>query len=574
MHPRGSSRAFSARAPLRASAAFADADVRALLEGEPDPSVAYEADLDAYLTRRFLPWGMAGERLVIATADGCAENLAWLEAAYDRASIASISPSDFNREIARRFGARLSSDAVYSLFLKTPELSAYTVITRIQTVALASAASAIAVAFWNWPYASAPILVAIMSAGFVISTAFRAALAFFGSRQSLDNSYAEERSPDEELPVYTILVPLFREVAVLPQLAASLSKLDYPREKLDIKFIVEEDDSETRAMAERLAGGGPFEVICVPYSLPRTKPKACNYALRFARGDYLVIYDAEDRPEPDQMRKAAAAFRGQPLTTACLQARLAIENAAESWLSLIFALDYAVWFKALLPGLDRFGVPMPLGGTSNHFRISVLREAGGWDPFNVTEDADLGIRLAQLGYRVSMLDSTTFEEAPAQLGPWLRQRSRWLKGYMQTWLVHAREPASLLERVGFRGVAVIQLFIGGGVWSALVNPLLWLIYIVSCAQPDTGEGLQSLETLALISGVGLLSANIMLAWIAIADSRRMNRPWVIFYGLSFIFYWALVSLAAYRGLWQLVFDPFYWEKTPHGAKRANAGSEA
>jgi cellulose synthase/poly-beta-1,6-N-acetylglucosamine synthase-like glycosyltransferase len=467
----------------------------------------------------------------------------------------------------RRFHRRLSADAVDSLFSKLPSLSARVVITRKQAVALAALGIAIAVACWNMPYAIVPALVAIMSAGFVISTAFRATLAFLGGRNCAHPAKSTARSSDAGLPPYTVLVPLYREAAVLPELVRVLRALDYPREKLDIKLIVEEDDSETRSMAEALAPEGPFEIIRVPYSLPRTKPKACNYALRFARGEYLVIYDAEDRPEPDQLRKAVDGFRDRSRRTACLQARLDIYNASENWLSRMFALDYAIWFKAMLPGLDRFGVPMPLGGTSNHFRTSILREVCGWDPFNVTEDADLGIRLAQLGYRVSMLDSTTFEEAPAQLSPWLRQRSRWLKGYMQTWLVHAREPASLVRRIGIRGVAVVQLFIGGGVWSALVNPVLWLIFAVSCVQSQSGDGLHLLNLVARISGMGLLAANVMLAATAVADAGRLRRLAVVPYGLSYILYWALVSVAAYRGLWQLVFKPFYWEKTPHGARQ-------
>ena len=215
--------------------------------------------------------------------------------------------------------------------------------------------------------------------------------------------------------------------------------------------MVEEDDLETVAAAKALLDGDvPFEIIEVPPGGPRTKPKAANYALAFARGEYLVVYDAEDRPERDQLKKAVATFRASPRQTACLQARLNFYNADHNWLTKMFALDYALWFDTLLPGLDRIGVPMPLGGTSNHFRTSVLRDIGGWDAFNVTEDADIGIRLSQLGYRVSMLDSNTFEEAPVTIGAWLKQRSRWLKGYMQTWLVHMRDPLALVRRTGLR----------------------------------------------------------------------------------------------------------------------------
>jgi cellulose synthase/poly-beta-1,6-N-acetylglucosamine synthase-like glycosyltransferase len=299
--------------------------------------------------------------------------------------------------------------------------------------------------------------------------------------------------------------------------------------------------------------------------LPRTKPKACNYALRFARGDYLVVYDAEDRPEPDQLRKSIESFRTAPPETVCLQARLAIYNGVDGWLARMYALDYDLWFKALLPGLDKLRVPMPLGGTSNHFRTATLRAAGGWDPFNVTEDADLGIRLARLGYHVSMLDSTTFEEAPARLGSWLKQRSRWLKGYMQTWLVHARDPVALTRRIHLRGVATLQLFLGGAIWSALFNPVLWLIFAVSCATARPDGHLQILDMLARISGLGLLTANLMLTGLAITGTRR---KWALVpYALCLAFYWVLISIAAYRGLWQLVIKPSYWEKTPHGQSR-------
>ena len=569
MNPRGGLRAAFARSDDYTFLSAPDANAAALLLSDPEPGLASAADLDIYLTRQFLPWGHVNEGLVIAAADISAENLAWICAAYRGAQIAAIAPSDLRTEIVRRFRDRLSEDAVYGLLSKKPNLSACTVVTRNQAVTLCAIVIAVVIACGVWPFAVLQTLVALMSVGFAVSILFRATLAWLG----MDRRGSVERpvvvSSDDSLPIYSILVPLYREATVLTELARSLLALDYPREKLDIKFVVEEDDAETSAIAQALALHGPFEVVRVPYSLPRTKPKACNYALRFARGEYLVIYDAEDRPEPDQLRKAVANFRKAPRKTACLQARLAIYNASETWISQIFALDYSIWFKALLPGLDRIGVPMPLGGTSNHFRTSILREVCGWDPFNVTEDADLGIRLAQLGYRVSMLDSTTFEEAPSRFRPWLRQRSRWLKGYMQTCLVHTRDPVALTKRVGFRGVAVIQLFIGGVVWSALVNPVLWLIFLLSCLQAQANSETQVLETLARISGLGLLTTNTLLAWLALAGTHRANRVAVMAYGPTFMLYWMLVSIAAYRGLWQLIFKPFFWEKTPHGQSRAH-----
>ena len=564
MNPRGGLRAICARAKPHASfSALSYADTGGMSGlGAREETLASDAGLDLYLARQFLPWRREGERVLIATADTSAANLAWLRAAYDEPHIVSVAHRDLQKEIANRFRDRLSDDAVFSLWRKMPSLSARRTVTHKQAVVFVAIGIAIAVACRLWPFSSVQILVAAMSVGFAVSATFRAALALLSSRR---REVCAPPSDESALPSYTILVPLYREARILPELARALLALDYPRDRLDIKFVVEDDDEETCAAAQALTAQGPFEVLHVPYSLPRTKPKACNYALRFARGDYLVIYDAEDRPETDQLRKAVGRFREASPETACLQARLAIYNADDGWLTRMFALDYFVWFRALLPGLDRLGVPMPLGGTSNHFRTAALRIAGGWDPFNVTEDADLGIRLALLGYRVSMLDSTTFEEAPARLGVWLKQRSRWLKGYMQTWLVHAREPVALTGRVGLRGAATMQLFLVGAIWSALFNPVLWLILIVSCACSHPNAERQIVDMLARIAGLGLLSANVMLTGVAISGTRR---KWALApYGICFVFYWALISIAAYRGLWQLIFKPFYWEKTPHGHTR-------
>ncbi len=322
--------------------------------------------------------------------------------------------------------------------------------------------------------------------------------------------------------------------------------------------MLEADDAQTIAAAAALRDCA-FEIVLVHDHGPRSKPKAETYAMQFALGEYLVIYDAEDRPEPDQLLKAVAAFRAGPRQLACVQARLNFYNADHNWLTRMFALDYALWFEMLLPGLDRIGLPMPLGGTSNHFRTAVLRAIGGWDAFNVTEDADIGIRLTQLGYRVSMIASTTFEEAPVSLGAWLRQRSRWLKGYMQTWLVHMRHPLALLRHAGPGGFLAFQLFLGGGVIFALANPLLWAAFLASVLlgwQAETGFG--------HVPGASLLANNLLLTYLAIISPGRRGRGDLAPYGLTVIAYWAMVSLAGYRALCQLVTRPFFWEKTIHG----------
>jgi cellulose synthase/poly-beta-1,6-N-acetylglucosamine synthase-like glycosyltransferase len=267
------------------------------------------------------------------------------------------------------------------------------------------------------------------------------------------------------------------------------------------------------------------------------------------------------------LNKALRVFRQSGDDLACLQARLNFFNARECWITKMFALDYALWFDFLLPGLDRLQIPMPLGGTSNHFRVDALRAIHGWDPFNVTEDADLGIRLARLGLRVRTLDSTTYEEATNALEHWLRQRTRWLKGYMQTWLVHMRSPGQLFRNAGPGGFFGFQLFVGGTVLSALLNPLLWLIFVASLFVQVPALGLTEIHA---FSGIGLLLGNAVFAYLAMLGPHR--RGWLDLspYALLVPLYWLLISVAAYRALWQLARDPWHWEKTPHGLSRLTA----
>jgi cellulose synthase/poly-beta-1,6-N-acetylglucosamine synthase-like glycosyltransferase len=252
------------------------------------------------------------------------------------------------------------------------------------------------------------------------------------------------RISDDKLPIYTIICALYREASVVNNLVAAIRALDYPPEKLDVKFVVEADDRDARRALAELDLGPPFAIITAPPIGSRTKPKALNVALPFARGSFTVAYDVEDVPEPDQLRRAFNAFMATDERLACLQASLTIDNTTDSWLARMFTASYAGQFDALLPGLAALHLPLPVGGSSNHFRTTALRQAGGWDPYNVTEDADLGICLHRLGYRSATLSSATYEEAPARFGAWLRQRTRWYKGWIQTWLVHMRRPRRLV----------------------------------------------------------------------------------------------------------------------------------
>jgi Glycosyltransferases, probably involved in cell wall biogenesis len=438
--------------------------------------------------------------------------------------------------------------AVWGLAATRPEFSARTVFTDAQYAILAAVFTAAIAFFALWPGWVLAGVVCCMSAGFVVSMLARSFLVLAGRHQIRETASA----PIGEWPVYSVLIPLYHEAGILPDIVKALSRIDYPADKLDIHLVLEEGDCSTITAARQYA----ISTVIVPEALPRTKPKAVNFAAELARGEFLVIYDAEDRPEPDQLKKAVIAFHRHP-EICCFQARLVVDRTRH-WIQHMFALDYGLWFSALLSGLERLSVPFPLGGTSNHFRRSDLFGAGLWDPFNVTEDADLGLRLARLGKKVGLLDSATFEEAPAQLGVWLRQRTRWTKGYMQTLLVHLRSPVRLVREIGLKGLIATVMFLGGGVWSGLVNPLLWLSFMASSLNASWEPDM--MRDVAQATGSMLLVVNGLIAALGSAG-RKPHPPFSAI--LSYPVYWLLISVAAYRALWQLLRDPFSWEKTPH-----------
>lgn len=374
---------------------------------------------------------------------------------------------------------------------------------------------------------------------------------------------------DLNLPRYSLLVPLYDEAAIVPDLVAALSAIDYPRDKIEILLILESVDTDTRAAVAATPLPPQVTVVVVPDGSPSTKPRALNYAFRRATGDLVVVYDAEDVPEPDQLHRAASLLAADP-RLGCVQARLNVLNDRETWLTRQFAIEYTVLFDCLLPTLERLGLPVPLGGTSNHFPRAVLEAVGGWDPFNVTEDADLGIRLARRGWAVKVLPSTTWEEAPATFGTWLKQRTRWLKGWMQTYLVHMRKPAETVRDLGWLRFFGLQVLMGGLILSTLVHP--WF-YAVAIAEVAYGP-LRTLHHHALsdiITVLGLANlvlgyvTGVALGWVAVAGRGRRR---LAVSALLMPAYWLLISLAAYRALFQLASSPYRWEKTQHRPRAA------
>lgn len=476
-------------------------------------------------------------------------------------------PQSVRAAIFRQFAGCFARDAVEGLRSRFPGMSAKEPSARWQSLAVSIGATALLLGAAVAPRETVWTITSSLAVLFVAIIAFRLLAVYRLLREDAESAQPQERIADRDLPIYTVLVPLYGEAHMLPSLVTALRKLDYPSAKLDVKLILEAVDRESIAVAKELRLPGNFEIVVVPDLPPRTKPKALNFALPLARGEYMVIYDAEDRPEPNQLRQALAAFRAGPPNLAAVQARLSLYNADENWLTGQFTIEYCALFDGLLPMLDRLDLPIPLGGTSNHFRASALRWLMAWDAFNVTEDADLGIRLARYGYRCRMLPSTTYEEAPARPMAWLKQRTRWLKGYVQTWLVHMRAPKKLWTELGPRGFLAFQIMVGGTILSGLVHP--WF-YVLASLELGTGAMLAAPESLFGWPFWVIAWFNLSLGYLAsmalgfLAVRKRGYRA--LFWQVVLMpLYWLLISAAAYRALWQFVTARFRWEKTAHGA---------
>ncbi|SMD27153.1 Glycosyltransferase, catalytic subunit of cellulose synthase and poly-beta-1,6-N-acetylglucosamine synthase [Kibdelosporangium aridum] len=376
--------------------------------------------------------------------------------------------------------------------------------------------------------------------------------------------------PDEELPVYTVLVPAYREPEVIAAVVASVASLDYPADRLEVLLLLEEDDATTIAAARTACAGTPVEIVLVPAGEPRTKPRACNYGLMLSSGEFITIFDVEDRPEVLQLRRAVVAFRRSRADIACLQARLSYHNAEQNLITRWFTTEYDTWFQWLLPGLVATGAPIPLGGTSNHIRREVLWDVGGWDPYNVTEDADLGVRLARYGWSVAILDSTTHEEANSDFVNWIKQRSRWYKGYLQTVLVHIRSPRRLINDLGAKGAAGFLLFVGGTPLLAMLNPVFWgLTALWWLNRPSFMAELFPAPVYYIGMACWVLGG-FSLVYFGVANARSSGKPQLAFSGLMVPLYWPMMSLAAIKAFVQLVFQPSYWEKTTHGLFQAGS----
>jgi len=484
---------------------------------------------------------------------------------------------DILHGLRRAFRVQVAEEAANGLWQRDPDHSAKVVLVRSQVVFAVSTLALMATLTVAWPRAVGVVVSAAVGIGYLISVGFKFAVCMRGAARTSDVpiTAADLAVGDEaHLPYYSVLVPVYREAGVVADLIANLGALDYPADKLEILLLLEESDDETRRAAMAADCPQTITFVTVPPGGPQTKPKACNVGLFFARGEFLVIYDAEDRPDPDQLKKAVIAFRraeqAGDRSLVCVQAALNYWNAGENALTRLFTLEYSFWFDYMLPGLEALRLPIPLGGTSNHFRTAQLRQLGGWDPYNVTEDADLGIRAAALGMTVGVIDSTTYEEANRAYGNWIRQRSRWIKGYLQTTLVHLRHPRKLVAEVGWRQGAAFGLLVGGTPLSFLFAPPLYALFVASLVIPT-----QQIEHLfpswvLYVGTINLVLGNSMMVYVAMLGAFKRERYRLVMVALANPLYWMLHSIAAYKALWQLVFRPHYWEKTTHGLSTSSA----
>jgi cellulose synthase/poly-beta-1,6-N-acetylglucosamine synthase-like glycosyltransferase len=540
-----------------------DAEIAQFDSTPPDIRLVEAYGLERCLRTGILPWRKADGHVIVATArpEQFAEQRPELEALFGPVRMAITGELELHRAILndhpRVLAARAETrvPAAESCRDYSPRASP-----KILIAAATMLAGLVLLA---------PVLAFFIFAGLsILILALNTALKLTVAIRHLA---ARPEEPEDDpgapiiarLPAVSLLVPLYKEREIAGHLIKRLARLDYPRELLDICLVVEADDQVTCDTLDGVDLPAHMRQIVVPHGTLKTKPRALNYALDFCRGSIVGVYDAEDAPAPDQIMRIVQRFHQRGREVACLQGVLDFYNARSNWLSRCFTLEYAMWFRIMLPGLVRLGLVIPLGGTTLFFRRSVLVELGGWDAYNVTEDADLGIRLARHGYRTELIDTVTEEEANCRVWPWIRQRSRWLKGYAITWAVHMRDPRRLLRELGAWRFLGVQILFLGTVCQFLLAPLLWSFWMIFVGLPHP---FSQLATTGLFWGViGIFMASELVgALIGVLAVNRPKHRFLIPWIPTLFFYFPLAALAGYKGILELMTRPFFWDKTEHG----------
>jgi cellulose synthase/poly-beta-1,6-N-acetylglucosamine synthase-like glycosyltransferase len=525
----------------------------------PDPWLIDRIGTQDCLRLGLVPWRRIGAATLVVTSrpEDFARLRPRLEADLGPVLMAMAPTAQIERAIHARRGARLAhlaesrvEEAESCRNWGSPEGLTWAIFALLVLMTL----------LWLVPLHLGRALLLVALATLIISACLKVSAAMSALRLTGPEPPAPAMA---RLPAVSIIVALFRESDIAPRLVRRLSRLDYPRELLDVVLAVEAEDAMTRAALAAADLPPWMRVVVVPAGRVKTKPRALNLALDHCRGAIIGIYDAEDAPEPDQIRKVVERFHRRGPDVACLQGVLDYYNPRTNWLSRCFTIEYATWFRLILPGIQRLGLAVPLGGTTLFFRRSVLEELGGWDAHNVTEDADLGIRLYRHGYRTELLDTVTGEEANCRVIPWIKQRSRWIKGYMMTWAVHMRAPGLLWRQLGGWRFAGFQIMFLGTILQFLLAPLMWSFWSIPMGLGHPLTGVLANSDIIAMSTAFILSeaVSITLGIVALRRSgHRISPLWVPTLQL----YFPLAALAAYKGLWELLTRPFYWDKTNHG----------
>ncbi|WP_425038430.1 glycosyltransferase family 2 protein [Primorskyibacter sp. S187A] len=533
-------------------------------ETPADLTVASQLDPLFCLKHGVVPWMKLGDTTVLASASPDAFRVVTraLPEGFGPVLMGLAAQDDIEQVVAKVHGAQMAVLAETELEDSYSCRNMHILATRRQTGLAALGAALIGlgvflapkaffIAAATWAIATL-LLIAGMKLVALIARVFGGLRTNTSAPQDMDS-----------FPTVSLLVPLYKETDIAGVLVDRLSRLTYPKSNLETLLVLEAEDTQTRETLRNTTLPPWMRVITVPPGDLTTKPRAMNYARRFARGEIIGVYDAEDSPAPDQIETIVSAFQRAPPEVACLQGVLDFYNPRMNWLARCFTIEYAAWFRILLPGLARIGMPIPLGGTTVFFRRSVLDELQGWDAFNVTEDADLGMRLARAGYRTELVDTVTLEEANCHLWPWVRQRSRWLKGYMITYLVHMRAPAQLWRQLGPGAFFGFQVFFLASLSQFALAPLLWSFWLAVAGFPHPVVDALPPVGFVILASLFVLTEviGLVVGMTAVASHRHRHLiPWVP----TLLFYFPLAAVATYKALWELLRKPFFWDKTTHG----------
>jgi cellulose synthase/poly-beta-1,6-N-acetylglucosamine synthase-like glycosyltransferase len=526
----------------------------------PDPDLITLLPAAFCLTHGVLPWARVGQTLLLATARPESFDTLRHTLPPDLGPVVMglTLESDIHAEIQSRHGAALAQRAETCV----PAHESCRDLNKVspKSLALATFCAGIALpllAFYPQYFLLAGLLLALLSllCGQLLKTA-----ALIASRRL--RPMRRVKLPANP-PMVSMLVPLFREETIAPVLISRLNRLTYPKACLEVVLILEEDDHLTRNALYHTQLPPWMRTVVVPRGTVTTKPRALNYALNFTKGEIIGIYDAEDAPAADQLDRVVAHFDRAANHVGCVQGILDFYNPKSNWLSRCFSIEYARWFRVLLAGLSRLGFALPLGGTTLFVRREAIQAVRGWDAHNVTEDADLGFRLSQHGYKTDLIATVTREEANNRPWPWIKQRSRWLKGYALTWWVNTRRPKETLRHLGWKSFLGLQIMLLGTVLQFALAPLLWSFWLLIAGLAHPLEGTLPREALMLLTGL-FLWGEALTIMIGIAAVARTPHEGLFLWVPTMFLYFPLGTIAIYKGLWEIVTKPFYWDKTTHG----------